>query len=494
MHTKIIDPKNSSNKAIYDNKGSSARAINYMNKENADKNIGIFFNEKEDNILHDEVIKKIDSNVNGLKEDESKFDSIVVSPSNEELLHIGNDQIKLKEFVCEVMKNYSNNFNSKQKNYQKKEPVILLDFGSAKYKFDQENKESFFVKFKDSKNVERYIWGIDLKRTMENSNVVKGDKVHIDHLGQSQVKVMVKEKQADGRFIEREKTVLRNEWEVVTDDYRKQVPLKIKDTPKMEAPELVWYAAIHNTREYELKDEKISLRITDLKKQGLSKLDIFKEVKKDMFLLKYKPTQRDIEYFYDNGPVMSGEIKPGDNRHIHIIVSRRDKEMKRTLNNSNRNSFNRVEFFERNSESFNMSFNFTKSQHTLFDKRWKMFQHRIDHMNLKYAFPSGYLDSKKLFNVYADQRYHDNFSKNFWKLENGFKKGTVPADPIAFVALGSNRIPFEKENNVSLADMMGSMKSLGGAMGEGGDQEITLLLNKLRRRRNQRSQDQGRNK
>lgn len=113
MHSKIINPK-VHGKIVYDNKGTSAFLVTYLNHEVKDKGeVLAFFNEDNDNIKPDEVMHSIDHNVKGLRKTESKFFALVLSPSSEELKHIKNDPRKLKQFTVNAMQHYAENFQLK---------------------------------------------------------------------------------------------------------------------------------------------------------------------------------------------------------------------------------------------------------------------------------------------------------------------------------------------------------------------------------------------
>ena len=111
MVTRILKTKESGN-VVYDNKGSSERLINYLKheaKENNSPDI-YFFNQTEINIKPDDVLNKIDNNIKGVKVTDSKFFTLIISPSQDELNHPKNDEKKLVEYTQKVMENYGNNF------------------------------------------------------------------------------------------------------------------------------------------------------------------------------------------------------------------------------------------------------------------------------------------------------------------------------------------------------------------------------------------------
>lgn len=100
-----------------DNKGSSARLVNYLEKENDKKeaiNHEYFFSADRDKCNKYEVISQIDNNAKGqgLEKKDDRFYSIIISPSKNELAHIGDDSQKLKDYTRDVMKNYASGFNN----------------------------------------------------------------------------------------------------------------------------------------------------------------------------------------------------------------------------------------------------------------------------------------------------------------------------------------------------------------------------------------------
>ena len=94
-------------------KGSARDFVNYLEKENqgkATETQELFFNQTENHIEADRVIAEIDANTAKLSKKDPKFYSIMVSPSQAELKHVGNDPEKLKEYARELMKTYAASF------------------------------------------------------------------------------------------------------------------------------------------------------------------------------------------------------------------------------------------------------------------------------------------------------------------------------------------------------------------------------------------------
>ncbi len=120
MISKIDQPKIEGSK-VYDNKGSAGALVNYL--VSSDEKVGgeaLFFNLDREDISAAEAQKMIDNNVKGLRAEETKFISMTINPSGEELKHIGNNKEKLKLYVKAAMNNYAANF-------KKENPVLATE-------------------------------------------------------------------------------------------------------------------------------------------------------------------------------------------------------------------------------------------------------------------------------------------------------------------------------------------------------------------------------
>ena len=113
MYVKLINPA-THGKAAYSNSGSSAQTLNYLKQEaGRDGEVASFFGADRHDLSAAELMQDIDSNVKGLRASEAKFYSLVISPSESELVHIGNDEAKLKDYTRKVMEQYAANFQLK---------------------------------------------------------------------------------------------------------------------------------------------------------------------------------------------------------------------------------------------------------------------------------------------------------------------------------------------------------------------------------------------
>lgn len=93
---------------------SVADFVSYLEKENQDltgEDMEHFFNQYEDKISAEEVIKGIDGNASKLKKTEPKFYSITVNPSARELQRLKNSSQELKKYTRELMNDYVAAFN-----------------------------------------------------------------------------------------------------------------------------------------------------------------------------------------------------------------------------------------------------------------------------------------------------------------------------------------------------------------------------------------------
>lgn len=93
---------------------SSSDFVDYLEKENE----GVlpelqepFFDQNNDKIPPEQVVKEIDGNTAKLKKVEPKFYSLTINPSQQELKVINNDPEKLRKYVREVMKDYASSFH-----------------------------------------------------------------------------------------------------------------------------------------------------------------------------------------------------------------------------------------------------------------------------------------------------------------------------------------------------------------------------------------------
>ncbi|CAA7197590.1 MobB family relaxase [Chryseobacterium potabilaquae] len=158
MYIGIHNPKNT----VGGNKGSSSDLIEYLTKEDKQKEDSFFINQDNENVQKDDVIKSIDDMGKGLKKDESKFFMLSVNPSSKEQEHIiykitgkknkGVENLnslekdkyekELVKYTHNVMGKYAENFD-REVNGKKISREDLVYFVKVEYerKYDINSKE-----------------------------------------------------------------------------------------------------------------------------------------------------------------------------------------------------------------------------------------------------------------------------------------------------------------------------------------------------------------
>jgi Ti-type conjugative transfer relaxase TraA len=82
----------------------------------------------------------------------------------------------------------------------------LVDHGVAPYEYNRQARENYFVTLENDKGDQRTVWGVDLKRAMQQASPAIGDRIGLQHEGATPVTL------PDGTQAE------RNAWRVVTGD------------------------------------------------------------------------------------------------------------------------------------------------------------------------------------------------------------------------------------------------------------------------------------
>lgn len=99
----------------------------------------------------------------------------------------------------------------------------LLAHGADHYNHDKDEKMNYFVKLETAQG-EKTVWGIDLKRAMEEGKPKVGDEINVEYNGHKMVEVEALKRNEQGKIIGRETiTSPRNEWIVEKSDKHKIV-------------------------------------------------------------------------------------------------------------------------------------------------------------------------------------------------------------------------------------------------------------------------------
>ena len=149
---------------------SSADFVAYLEKENQDlnpENREFFFNQYNDEITPEEVVREIDANTAKLEKKEPRFYSITLNPSARELKRIQDSQNDLKTYTREVMKDYVASFNREING----RPVNINDI---KYYAKIEHQRSFKGTDKQVRENQPYATKI-LKFKVEIQKIKRGE-------------------------------------------------------------------------------------------------------------------------------------------------------------------------------------------------------------------------------------------------------------------------------------------------------------------------------
>ncbi|WCA60500.1 Ti-type conjugative transfer relaxase TraA [Agrobacterium tumefaciens] len=82
----------------------------------------------------------------------------------------------------------------------------LVDHGAAPYEHNRQARENYFVTLENDKGEQRTVWGVDLKRAMQDASPQIGDRIGLQHEGATPVTL------PDGTQVQ------RNAWRVVKGD------------------------------------------------------------------------------------------------------------------------------------------------------------------------------------------------------------------------------------------------------------------------------------
>ena len=357
MHIKIINPERDGRK-VYDNTGTVDQLVAYLQheaRESGEEQDEIFFDQSRDDVSSEEVKSRINGNTKGVRADQEKFFSIVVSPSEEELRHIENNDQRLRGYVRQVMENYAQSFTLKDR--------------------------------------------------------------------------------------------------------------------KLASDDLVWFATIHQDRE-----------VKNLDLNNLSFLSIKEQER--VGILHDRNTQQDqqeIERIFqrairrehgklDRDVWAAGDKKPGLNKHVHIVVSRRDKEQKIMLNPRTRMTrFHIRSFQEKSARDFQRMFGYEKEtiQPGFYQQRSQenreYFREKIYRAAEKINEFLGEekLDTGQMQDIGERCQYSRAYFVNLHKLKYRAQQGDMTHDPYFFVERGRDQKTSEYLRNLDDRQGVGGHPRVG---------------------------------
>ena len=90
----------------------------------------------------------------------------------------------------------------------------VVEFGKAKYKFDEKEKDSFYVKYKSTKGEIIDIWSEDLERVVKENDIKVGEYARFKIIDKSPVEVKTKRlNKKTNKWTVYTKTALKNVWD-----------------------------------------------------------------------------------------------------------------------------------------------------------------------------------------------------------------------------------------------------------------------------------------
>ncbi|HBT4721714.1 TPA: hypothetical protein MB317_003732 [Klebsiella quasipneumoniae subsp. similipneumoniae] len=90
---------------------------------------------------------------------------------------------------------------------------VLTQHGAAPYQHRENASASYYVTLETNKGLET-IWGVELEKAVKEFNCRTGQVVNLNYKGKEQILIRVKEQDASGQEVIREKQVHRNNWEM----------------------------------------------------------------------------------------------------------------------------------------------------------------------------------------------------------------------------------------------------------------------------------------
>ncbi|MFH1321910.1 MAG: DUF5712 family protein [Bacteroidota bacterium] len=315
----IIDKPSQKGNVAYDNKGKSDRLVNYLSsKKQKMSSDDEYFNDQKNNLSKEEVKDMINNNVKGLRADETKFISVSINPSYDELEHIKNDKEKMRKFVRECMENYAKNFLKKR-------------------------------------------------------------------------------------------------------------GIKPRD--------VVWAGLMHEYRFFSGQDEKLSKQVNNLKQNGLKVKDISNAVNSGRKKTKIK--ESDIRLFYNIGEVKQGDIKPGNNMHAHVIISKRNRDMTKTLTPLvSKIKFNIINWQGNNEETFDRLFKYSRDQSSYIKYLVKNIGYLSEKISKMDVYDNKVFNKEKILNLAEQKNWDGSILINLRSLNWELSRGGVVDDPMKYIKLG----------------------------------------------------------
>jgi len=216
--------------------------------------------------------------------------------------------------------------------------------------------------------------GIDSQEVQEHIDAnVKGLRKNKPHFHS----LVISPSREELRHLEGDEEKLKSYTRQVMDNYAQN--FKSRHLVQVEGNDVVWYATVHKNRQYSGLDEEVQM-----------------------------------------GKVQPKQKKEGEQTHIHVIVSARDKTMSRSLHpDSGSRQFNYDAWLTKSTKDFEQSFGY-KPEITEEQQR-----QRLDKQVNRLERGGLLLDREQMHDMGRSQNYSPDFWKKMKEVERGAKKGDI---------------------------------------------------------------------
>lgn len=181
------------------------------------------------------------------------------------------------------------------------------------------------------------------------------------------------------------------------------------------------------------------------KQMGINDLVWFATIHQDRT---YKGTEPEVK----EGLVKSGELKQGLNMHVHVIVSKRDREQKITLSpNGSKDRFCMMDWQKQNQATFEQLFDYRQDITIGIKGKGKtlIVPAKLEKMNTRigdkvkvinlYLGRENQLALKQVLEIASSKQYSATFFYNLNRLENNLKAQKYVLDPIHLLEHNKDR-------------------------------------------------------
>ena len=305
-----------------------------------------------------------------------------------------------------------------------------------KHEEEQEAEPRFFNDKKDHFSGEEVLQQID--------NNVKGLKAGDDKFYSIYIAPSEKELQ----HIQNDNNALIRYTKKVMENYASN--FNLKNNTKLPPGQLVWFATIHHDREIKNIDLVQENLLSKKEQKVIDELRGKNDPNSDQRIRKiYEKAKLRNENRFDRNVFKIGDKKPGLNKHVHIVVSARNRDQTITLNPQTRQSrFNIRSFQSKSCKDFNELFHYkgktiqdgfyqkyNEKEKDYFDNKIKAYVDQINqHIKEK-------LDVQKFREIGEQNSYSRAFFINLTKLKYRFISGEPVNDAYFFAARGRDMKP-----------------------------------------------------